>query len=389
MRFIFGLLFVLATSVAHAGDVHGILRVVKGDVQIKSASGTVKAKLGAKVFPKDIIITGKDSRAKVVMVDNNELNVSPDSQIELQNYEYDPAAGKKEVLLNVIYGKVRSKVEQKYDGKTSKFQIKTPSAVAGVRGTDFITGYNRADNSSSVVTFRGRVEFGLPGPGGTISNPVSVTPGTQAMTNGSGAPPAPPAPVDKKELAKMDHESNAETGGDKGKSDERQPADDGGKKEKKDDKKDGNKNDDKDGSKDGNAGKGDNKKEGGDKQSSNEPKSSGNGSEQGRSPAGQGSGTMIVKGVDTVDTPKTPDPITDGKNGVGPGPDGPRPDRHPDGDPNGPKPISPIGPGPVGGPIVIPPMPPTQVVIPSPAADIIHDVIAPGKGKINITVTGP
>src|SRR5688572_3525664 len=119
--FIVGLLLVFVASVAHAGNVHGILRVVKGDVQIKSGeTGALsKAKLGAKVFPKDIVITAKDSRAKIVMVDNNEINVSPDSQIELQNYEYDPAAGKKEVLLNVIYGKVRSKVEQKYDGKTS------------------------------------------------------------------------------------------------------------------------------------------------------------------------------------------------------------------------------------------------------------------------------
>ena len=196
---------------AYAEGVHGILRVVKGDVKIKSAKAgaEVRARIGEKVFPKDVIVTGKDARAKIVMVDNNEINVSPESQIEIQNYEYDPAAGKKEVLLNVIYGKVRSKVEQKYDGKTSKFQIKTPSAVAGVRGTDFLTSYTPSNNQSQIVTFQGKVEFGLPGPNGSIMNPVFVTPGTQASALGSAAP-TPPTPVSKSELAKMDNESRGQ-----------------------------------------------------------------------------------------------------------------------------------------------------------------------------------
>jgi hypothetical protein len=207
MFFVFSL-----TLPAYAEGVHGIFRVVKGDVKIKSAktNSEVRARLGEKVFPKDVIITGKDARAKIVMVDNNEINVSPESQIEIQNYEYDPAAGKKDVLLNVIYGKVRSKVEQKYDGKTSKFQIKTPSAVAGVRGTDFITSFTPSNNQSQIVTFQGKVEFGLPGPNGTIMNAVFVTPGTQAVATGTAAP-TQPTPVAKQELAKMDHDSKAAT----------------------------------------------------------------------------------------------------------------------------------------------------------------------------------
>ncbi len=180
--------FCLFGSIANAQDVHGVLRVVKGDVQVKSAKTgqTVKARLGEQVYPQDVIITGKEARAKIVMVDNNEINISPESQIEIQHYEYDPNAGKKDVLLNVLYGKVRSKVEQKYDGKTTKFQVKTPSAVAGVRGTDFMTNYDKASNSSQVVTFKGAVEFGLPGPGGSIAKGVSLTPGKMASSAGGG-----------------------------------------------------------------------------------------------------------------------------------------------------------------------------------------------------------
>lgn len=240
-KLVVGSALLLATSFAHAQDVHGVLRVVKGDVQIKQAKTgqTVKARLGEQVYPKDIVITGKEARAKIVMVDNNEINVSPESQIEIQHYEFNPDAGKKDVLLNVIYGKVRAKVEQKYDGQSAKFQIKTPSAVAGVRGTDFMASFDKAGASSSVVTFQGKVEFGVPGPGGTIKNAVFVTPGQSATSVGGHAPSAP-APVPKSTLAKMDKDTKADTGGPgpgaNGNGD-RQPAND------KKDKGDGDKKD--------------------------------------------------------------------------------------------------------------------------------------------------
>lgn len=211
--FLAAVVTLLLSAPTWAADVHGVLQVVKGDVQIKSAKDgkTAKAKVGSKIFPKDTIITGKDSRAKIVMVDNNVLNISPETKLEIQNYEYAPEAGKKDVLLNVLYGKVRSKVEQKYDGKTTNFQLKTPTAVAGVRGTDFMAGYAPSTNVSSVVTFEGSVAFGQPGPGGTILNPVAVTPGQMTEMAGNVAPP-PPRPVPPAQLASMDSDSNADSG---------------------------------------------------------------------------------------------------------------------------------------------------------------------------------
>lgn len=208
-----------------AKKVHGTFRVVKGDVKVKSPNGKVKrAKIGQKVFPKDTIIAAKDSRAKIVMIDENVINISPDSEIVFEKYEFEPKSEKKNVLLNVIYGKVRSKVNQKYDGAKNKFQVKTPSAVAGVRGTDFFTSFNKSDNSSRVVTFEGEVNYGLPGPGGTIKNAVSVRAGEMASNNGS-RPPARPRPVPKSQLAQMDQSSDAEKAE---ASDSRTPADDKG-----------------------------------------------------------------------------------------------------------------------------------------------------------------
>jgi hypothetical protein len=207
------------SSEAHAKAACGTIEVAKGDVKVQSGK-TKKvdaASVGGKVCSGDTVIAAKDSRAKLKMDDGNELNISPDSRIVLEDYQFNPAENKKKVLLNVIQGKVRAatKEENMYndkakDGQANSFQVRTKSAVAGVRGTDFLTGFDPKTSKSEVVAFKGRVEVGQPGPGGQILNPVQISAGqrTEALP---GQPPAPPAPVPKRELDNVNAESSAET----------------------------------------------------------------------------------------------------------------------------------------------------------------------------------
>lgn len=200
----------LSTS-AFANSVHGILMVVKGEVEILQKDKLSKAKVGAKVFPGDTIITKKDARAKLVMVDKNIINISPDSKFLLEKYEYNPEENKKGALLNVIYGKVRTTVNQKYDGEQNKFQVKTKSSVAGVRGTDFLVSFNKVTNTSKVVTFEGRVDVGAGlDASGRITNPVSVRPGEFTVA-AIGTPPSLPVAMPASEMASLNEQSVADT----------------------------------------------------------------------------------------------------------------------------------------------------------------------------------
>ena len=185
------LLAVISFSASASADTHGSLRLVKGDVKIRSAqSGQVSAATqGDKIYAKDTIITAADSRARIEMKDGNQINILPETQMTLEQYIHQPESERKQVLLNVISGRVRAKVEEKYDGEGQSFQIKTPTAVAGVRGTDFLTGYS--NGTTEVVTFSGEVEFGLPGPGNSIVNSQILGPGTISRSEG-GQPPVPP-----------------------------------------------------------------------------------------------------------------------------------------------------------------------------------------------------
>lgn len=244
---------------AHADDGGGILSVVKGNVQVQSGKdkSISPARVGMKVTQGDTIITGPDSRAKLTMVDKNVINVSPDSKLQLEKYEFKPDQDKKNVTLNVLFGKVRSSVEQKYDGEQNKFHVKTPSAVAGVRGTDFLVSYSRTDSASKIVTFSGQVEVGPKlDASGKISDGVRVNPG-QTTTATPNSRPSTPVAVPASELNNMKRESASEPQGDKsaaaggpgGKQEGDKKSDDKG---EKDSKKDGNKEASKEGGKDGN-----------------------------------------------------------------------------------------------------------------------------------------
>ncbi len=232
------LLAIFIPGTALAQKVVGTLAVVKGQVEIKDPSGKVTpAKMGSKIKEKDTIIAGKEGRAKLIMIDQNVLNISPESQINLESYKFEPEKNDKNVVINVLYGKVRSTVNQKYDGEKNTFNVKTPAAVAGVRGTDFLGGYNLANKQSNFVTFSGMVQVGTPGPGGAILNAVMVAPG-QATTAILGAPPVAPTSVPKSDLANMNKDSTADKSG---KSDHREPAGNNNINNNGGDKKDGNK----------------------------------------------------------------------------------------------------------------------------------------------------
>lgn len=202
----------------------GVVDAVKGDVKITSPGKSTAAANGTKVCAGDSVISGADGRARLKMEDGNEINVSPDSNVKLETYQFNPAENKKKVMLNLLKGKVRTatKEENMYndaakDGQANSFQVRTKSAVAGVRGTDFQTSFNPTTNASSVVTFHGNVEFGQPGPNGGIKNSVHVM-GGQTSTAAGGTAPQAPTKVPPGELKKIDAGSKVDAPGSTGSS---------------------------------------------------------------------------------------------------------------------------------------------------------------------------
>lgn len=146
----------LSVTTSHAADSFGIFMAVKGDVKIESNGKKTAAKVREKVFQDSTVETGADGRAKIVMSDRSVVHVSPDSKIKIA--KYSDKEGAKNVELSLSKGKVRNEVKGSYD-RNNKYEVKTPTAVAGVRGTDFIVDHNIKTSITEVKTIEGTVSF--------------------------------------------------------------------------------------------------------------------------------------------------------------------------------------------------------------------------------------
>lgn len=195
---------------------YGTFFVVKGKVSIEGASGIVEAKEGSKIQVGETVITGADSRAKIVMFDRNIVNVSPNTKLKFE--KYTNSKDDRNVKLKLIEGKVRNKVEVKYDNKSSRFEIRTATAVAGVRGTDFVTSYDPVTKITEIVTFRGEVSFtslAENSPDSARGEPVLVGKGEKSQSKGIAV--SEPAKVPAKELNQVDSETDVKDKDGKGK----------------------------------------------------------------------------------------------------------------------------------------------------------------------------
>lgn len=112
---------------------------------------------GAKLFEGDTIKTKTNSRCEVKLRDGSMLRLGADSQLQLKDLDFDrqnPRRQKK-VRTKLFFGRVWASVTSLF-GRQSSFEVETPNAVAGVRGTRFAaTTSNGGD--TTVRVYSGKV----------------------------------------------------------------------------------------------------------------------------------------------------------------------------------------------------------------------------------------
>ena len=122
---------------ANAADI-GTVKVAKGNVAIDRAGQTVPGQVGTRLQPADTIRTGADGSVGITMYDDSLLSAGPNSVFALDRYAFDTTTNKgqfdtslKKGSLAVISGRI---AKESPDAMT----VRTPSAVLGVRGTEFV-----------------------------------------------------------------------------------------------------------------------------------------------------------------------------------------------------------------------------------------------------------
>jgi hypothetical protein len=201
------LAFILLCAPAAFAAEFGTFMLVKGKVLIiNGKSESTEAKVSSKIYVGETVVTDNDSRAKIIMSDRNVLNILPNTKMKIERYTNE--GENKEVQLNLIEGKVRSNVGEKYDNKSSRFEIRTATAVAGVRGTEFITSYDPKTKVTEVLTIHGQVSFKVMGlPNVTEAPEVLVNKQERSEQKGD-ASPSKPEKIPKKEFDAVNKDTN-------------------------------------------------------------------------------------------------------------------------------------------------------------------------------------
>lgn len=151
--------FLLPVSAYCAKDV-AVLSSYEGDVMIRlnDEDDWGEAVKDMLMQEADSIKTGATGKAKIVLSDGSVLTIGPLSMFYIKNVSEDRETGDRSANFELEEGAVRAKVAKLQGGST--FTIETPTAVAGVRGTDFVVEMKPDTQESIVTVLEGQVEVG-------------------------------------------------------------------------------------------------------------------------------------------------------------------------------------------------------------------------------------
>ena len=146
--FIF-LLVLLLPSIALA-NVGAIVQQQGTSVQIRRGADALPGGVNASVSMNDAIVTGLSS-LQLRFQDNTTASVTENSRFVIDDFVYDPNRGAGRLNVRVSMGTVRYVSGQIARNNQQSVQVNTPTAVIGVRGTDFFMTVDESGQSLVVL----------------------------------------------------------------------------------------------------------------------------------------------------------------------------------------------------------------------------------------------
>ena len=132
----------LAWSQTPAGNTDtgraGTFKQVQGEIRLGKDARLGSPQPGDPLRSGERIATGKDGAASVVLNDGTVLTLGPNTTADLSQFQFDTTTQQGNFVLELLQGSVRVVTGLLSKLNPDRFKVKTPTAVVGVRGTDFI-----------------------------------------------------------------------------------------------------------------------------------------------------------------------------------------------------------------------------------------------------------
>lgn len=129
------------------------LKVISGSVMVKASGSEEWSKITGEIplDPDDSVKTSADGVAELYLDDKGAVAVGRNTELEISNIEQSDS------VLTLVHGSIVAKIK-KFMNEKFKFQVRTPSAVCSVRGTEFAVEYSQLGKETAVAVFdEGRV----------------------------------------------------------------------------------------------------------------------------------------------------------------------------------------------------------------------------------------
>jgi hypothetical protein len=179
------------TSVASASDA-ATLAILNTTIEGSRSGGSFAPALDGEVYRSgDLVRANVDGRAVLTFFDASTLTVDSGSQVKVIALNKLPAEGI-QVTIQQDLGRSWSSV-QKLKTPDSKWEMRTPSTTAVVRGTGFLTLVQANPGGGTTTTYQ--VDEGTLLVTATAGGTVSVPAGTQVSIADGQPAPAAPTPI--------------------------------------------------------------------------------------------------------------------------------------------------------------------------------------------------
>jgi len=134
-------IFLLFSGSVYAGtqsDSVGIIKSVSGDVLITGSQTTIKAVDNMRLIRGDSVQTGANGSAGLIFEDDTVVALGPNSEMEIENFLFDPVNSKLSFVAGLIHGTFSFITGQIAKLAPDNVTLQTPDATLGVRGTKFL-----------------------------------------------------------------------------------------------------------------------------------------------------------------------------------------------------------------------------------------------------------
>jgi hypothetical protein len=138
----------LPMASAHAAI--GTIHALAGDVRVMTPSDDRAARVGMEIQEGDSVTTSANAWALLAMLDGASFTLRPSSEVKFNTYRHQPrAAAENRSVLTLSIGSLRAITGAIGRINRGGYQIHTPTATVGVRGTDHETAYVALETGSA------------------------------------------------------------------------------------------------------------------------------------------------------------------------------------------------------------------------------------------------